>query len=45
MTNADLVWNLMKRLDQKEKELNQAIEIIQKYNIPLDNQKQQDEAN
>ena len=43
MTNADLVWNLMKRLDQKEKELNQAIEIIQKNNLSLDNKKQ-DEA-
>lgn len=43
MTNADLVWHLMKRLDQKEKELNQAIEIIQKNNLSLDTQKQ-DEA-
>ena len=43
MTNADLVWHLMKRLDQKEKELNQVIEIIQKNNLSLDTQKH-DEA-
>ena len=43
MTNADLVWHLMEQLQQKEKELNQALEIIQKYNL-LDCLKQ-DEAN
>lgn len=43
MTNADLVWHLMEQLQQKEKELNQALEIIQKYNL-LDYLKQ-DEAN
>lgn len=42
MTNADLVWHLIKRLDQKEKELNQAIEIIQRHNLPLDDQKQEE---
>lgn len=44
MTNADLVWNLMKQLEQKEKELNQVIEIIQENNIPLDFKKE-DETN
>lgn len=44
MTNADLVWYLIKRLEQKEKELNHVIEIIQKHNLSLDYQKQ-DEAN
>ena len=43
MTNADLVWHLMEQLQQKEKELNQALEIIQKRNL-LDRPKQ-DEAN
>ena len=43
MTNADLVWHLIKKLQQKEKELNQALEIIQKHNL-LDCPKQ-DEAN
>lgn len=43
MTNADLVWHLMEQLQQKEKELNQALDIIQKYNL-LDCLKQ-DEAN
>ena len=43
MTNADLVWHLMEQLQQKEKELNQALNIIQKYNL-LDGLKQ-DEAN
>jgi len=41
MTNADLVWHLMEQLQQKE--LNQALEIIQKHNL-LDCLKQ-DEAN
>lgn len=44
MTNADLVWHLMEQLKQKEKELNQALELIQKYNLSLDSLKQ-DEAN
>ena len=43
MTNADLVWHLIEQLQQKEKELNQALDIIQKYNL-LDCLKQ-DEAN
>ena len=43
MTYAELVWHLIEKLQQKEKELNQAIEIIQKNNISLDSQKQ-DEA-
>ena len=43
MTYAELVWHLIENLQQKEKELNQAIEIIQKNNISLDSQKQ-DEA-
>ena len=43
MTNADLVWHLMEQLQQKEKELNQALEIIQKHNL-LDCLKQE-EAN
>ena len=36
MTYADLVWHLIEKLQQKEKELNQVIEIIQKHNISLD---------
>lgn len=40
MTYAELVWHLIEKLQQKEKELNQAIEIIQKNNISLDSQKQ-----
>ena len=43
MTYAELVWHLIEKLQEKEKELNQAIEIIQKNNISLDSQKQ-DEA-
>ena len=43
MTYAELVWHLIEKLQQKEKELNQAIEIIQKNNILLDSPKQ-DEA-
>lgn len=43
MTYADLVWHLIERLQQKEKELNQANEIIRKNNILLECQKQ-DEA-
>ena len=43
MTYAELVWYLIEKLQQKEKKLNQAIEIIQKNNISLDSQKQ-DEA-
>ena len=43
MTNADLVWHLMEQLQQKEKELNQALEIIRKYNLSSDCLKQ-DEA-
>ena len=43
MTNAKLVWNLINKLQQKEKELNQALDIIQKHNL-LDFQKQE-EAN
>ncbi len=43
MTNADLVWHLIEQLQQKEKELNQALDIIQKYNL-LDCLRQ-DEAN
>ena len=43
MTYSELVWHLIEKLQQKEKELNQAIEIIQKNNISLDSQKQ-DEA-
>lgn len=43
MTYADLVWQLIERLQQKEKELNQANEIIRKNNISLECQKQ-DEA-
>lgn len=43
MTYADLVWHLVESLQQKEKELNQAIEIIQKNNISMDSLKQ-DEA-
>ena len=43
MTYAELVWLLIEKIQQKEKELNQAIEIIQKNNISLDSQKQ-DEA-
>ena len=43
MTYADLVWHLIERLQQKEKELNQANEIIRKNNISLECQKQ-DEA-
>lgn len=40
MTYADLVWNLINRLERKEKELNQAIEIIQKNNLSSDCTKQ-----
>lgn len=40
MTYADLVWHLIESLQQKEKELNQANEIIRKNNISLDCQKQ-----
>lgn len=40
MTYAELVWHLIEKLQQKEKELNQVIEIIQKNNISLDSQKQ-----
>lgn len=40
MTYAELVWHLIEKLQQKEKELNQAIERIQKNNISLDSQKQ-----
>lgn len=40
MTYADLVWRLIESLKQKEKELNQLNEIIQKNNILLDSQKQ-----
>lgn len=36
MTYADLVWHLIESLQQKEKELNQAIEIIQKNNLLSD---------
>ena len=43
MTYAELVWHLIEKLQQKEKELNQAIEIIQKNNISLDSPKH-DEA-
>ena len=43
MTYAELVWRLIEKLQQKEKELNQVIEIIRKNNIVLDSQKQ-DEA-
>ncbi len=43
MTYADLVWHLIECLQQKEKELNQVNEIIQKNNIILERQKQ-DEA-
>ena len=43
MTYADLVWNLIKSLQQKEKELNQANEIIRKNKLLLDCRKQ-DEA-
>lgn len=43
MTYADLVWHLIERLQQKEKELNHANEIILKNNISLECQKQ-DEA-
>lgn len=43
MTNADIVWYLINQLQQKEQELNQAIEIIQRHNL-LDYLKQ-DEAN
>ena len=43
MTYAELVWHLIEQLQQKEKELNQAIEIIKKNNILLDSQKH-DEA-
>ncbi len=39
MTYAELVWRLIEKLQQKEKELNQAIEIIQQNNIQLDCQK------
>lgn len=39
MTYADLVWHLIESLQQKEKELNQANEIIRKNNISLDCQK------
>lgn len=40
MTYADLVWQLIESLRQKEKELNQANEIIQKNNLASDCQKQ-----
>ena len=40
MTYADLIWHLVEKLQQKEQELNQAIEIIQKNNIPLDSHRQ-----
>lgn len=40
MTYADLVWQLMESLQQKEKELNQAIEIIQKNNLSSNCQEQ-----
>ena len=40
MTYAELVWHLIEQLQQKEKELNQANDIIQKHNIILDSQKQ-----
>ena len=43
MTYAELVWHLIEKLQQKEKELNQAIEIIHKNNISLDSPKH-DEA-
>ena len=43
MTYADLVWQLIESLQQKEKELNYANEIIRKNNISLDCQNQ-DEA-
>ena len=43
MTYADLVLHLIERLQQKEKELNQAIELIQKYNLQSKDE-EQDEA-
>ncbi len=42
MTNADLIWKLMEKISEQEKELNQAIEIIQKYNLKLDSMKQKE---
>ena len=44
MTYAELVWRLIESLQQKEKELNLANEIIQKNNLSLDCQNQ-NEAN
>lgn len=42
MTNADLMWHLIKSLIQKEKELTQALEKIQNNN--KSNVQKQDEA-
>lgn len=44
MTYADLVWRLIEVLQQKQKELNQANEIIRKHNLTVECLKQ-DEAN
>lgn len=40
MTYADLVWRLIESLQQKQKELNQANEIIRKYNLKIECLKQ-----
>lgn len=39
MTYAELIWNLIEELQNKEKELNHVNEIIQKNNIQLESRK------
>lgn len=40
MTYADLVWHLIESLQQKQRELNQANEIIRKYKLTVECLKQ-----